>query len=76
RYSNGDLEKRLKDEQDGAAKLKDVLEEANTERAAIKQSLRAKDANLLDIKMEMATSYLEGFDFAVAQAKVAIPSEH
>ncbi|MCI79463.1 hypothetical protein A2U01_0100734, partial [Trifolium medium] len=74
--SIADLEKKLKDEQDGAAKLKAALEEANTEWAAIKQSLRAKDADLLAIKTEMATIYLEGFDFAVAQAKVAIPSEH
>ncbi|MCI88474.1 hypothetical protein A2U01_0109761, partial [Trifolium medium] len=68
RDSIADLEKKLKDEQDGATKLKDVLEEANTERATIKQALEAKDADLLSIKTEMATSYLEGFDFAVAQA--------
>ncbi|MCI70461.1 hypothetical protein A2U01_0091724, partial [Trifolium medium] len=41
-----------------------------------KQSLKAKDADLLALKTEMATNYLEGFDFTVAQAKVAIPSEH
>ncbi|MCI79079.1 hypothetical protein A2U01_0100350, partial [Trifolium medium] len=40
------------------------------------QALKAKDADLLALKTEMPTSYLEGFDFAVAQPKVAIPSEH
>ncbi|MCI72504.1 hypothetical protein A2U01_0093767, partial [Trifolium medium] len=39
---------------------------ANTGRAAIKQALEAKNADLLFLKTEMATSYLKGFDFVVA----------
>ncbi|MCI87710.1 hypothetical protein A2U01_0108995, partial [Trifolium medium] len=37
------LEKQLKDEKDGAIKLKDALEEANTEKAAARKALEAKD---------------------------------
>ncbi|MCI95669.1 hypothetical protein A2U01_0116967, partial [Trifolium medium] len=30
----------------------------------------------MSIKTEVATSYLDGFDFVVAQVKVVLPSEH